>query len=141
MKRASLISWVDLLSFITFVLMIATGFLLEYILPPGSGRIDHGGLHKPITVVWGLTRHQWGDIHFWVAIALMACMAVHLWIHWKWILVSFKGDTPQGTRVRVLIGLAGLIGLLLVFAGILFGPKETVPRSKLLPDTSAESSR
>jgi len=66
--KANLI--IDVVGFICAVLLITTGFLLEYSLPPGSGRlgtegfgIGPGGLRRPILLLWGLTRHEWGNIH------------------------------------------------------------------------------
>lgn len=131
MKRATLISWVDILSFVALVLMVATGLLLEFMLPPGSGRVEHGAGSQPITLVWGLTRHQWGDIHFYISIGLLALVSTHLWIHHKWIAAGFRGDTPAGTRVRVGLGMLGLLGLLFAGALVMFGPKDVVTRSSL----------
>lgn len=67
---------IDLLSALLFVGMIATGYLLRYPLPPGS--------NKSLTL-WGLGRHQWGDVHFWISLALLAAMLCHLVLHWNWI--------------------------------------------------------
>ena len=44
------------LAFAGFVLLITTGVLMRYVLPPGSGRR---------AAIWGLDRHGWGDLHFW----------------------------------------------------------------------------
>jgi len=38
MKRASLISLIDVIGFIAFVFLTSSGILLYYLLPPGSGR-------------------------------------------------------------------------------------------------------
>lgn len=44
---------IDLLSFVTLVAMMSTGALLEFTLPTHSGSLS----------VWGMTRHEWGDLH------------------------------------------------------------------------------
>jgi hypothetical protein len=44
--------------------------------PPGS--------NKTLSLR-GLTRHQWGDIHFWISLGLLVVIAVHLALHWNWI--------------------------------------------------------
>ena len=31
----------------------------------------------------GLTKHEWGDIHWWVAVATVAVTMVHMVIDWK----------------------------------------------------------
>lgn len=67
---------IDLISALLFVGMIATGYLLRYPLPPGSNKS---------LMLWGLGRHQWGDVHFWISLALLAAMLCHLVLHWNWI--------------------------------------------------------
>ena len=49
---------VDSVAAFLFLDMIATGYLLRFPLPPGS--------NKTLSLL-GFTRHQWGDIHFWIA--------------------------------------------------------------------------
>ncbi|MBD9355987.1 DUF4405 domain-containing protein [Methylomonas albis] len=67
---------IDLVAALLFLGMIATGYLLRYPLPPGSNK-SHS--------LWGLTRHQWGDIHFWISLGLLAVLVIHLALHWNWI--------------------------------------------------------
>ena len=55
MTHSTIIKIIDLLSFAALTLMISTGTLLKYTLPPRSGGDE----------VWGLTRHDWGNIHFY----------------------------------------------------------------------------
>jgi len=31
----------------------------------------------------GLTKHEWGDIHFWIGVATVAVTLIHLIIDWK----------------------------------------------------------
>ena len=79
---------VDALAFTVFVLLTASGVLMRYVLPPGSGRF---------TTVWGLDRHEWGSIHFWIAIGLLAALALHLFLHWRWIVYTIKGRRGRAT--------------------------------------------
>jgi hypothetical protein len=98
--RGSLLFWTDLVIALTFLAMIATGSILRWVLPPGSGG---GGAHAgaglgrgfrggrgPLTVqsFWDMTRHEWGDVHFWIAIALVGMVLLHLALHWGWIKAS-----------------------------------------------------
>jgi hypothetical protein len=76
MKRTALNIAIDSLAALTMLAMIATGILIRFTLPPGSGRISG---------VWGLTRHQWGDLHFWLALAIVAIIVLHLALHWAWV--------------------------------------------------------
>lgn len=67
---------IDLTAALLFLGMIATGYILRFPLPPGSNKAFS---------LWGLTRHQYGDIHFWISFGLLAVLVIHLVLHWNWI--------------------------------------------------------
>ena len=56
-------------------LLSLTGLLL-WLAPTGrqSGRIE---------LLFGLTKHEWGDVHFWFAVATVVVTLVHVIIDWK----------------------------------------------------------
>jgi Domain of unknown function (DUF4405) len=126
-------------AFICAVLLITTGFLLEYSLPPGSGRlgtegfgIGPGGLRRPILLLWGLTRHEWGNIHFCFALSLMAALSFHLLLHWQWIVCMFKGQPREGSGIRVAVGILGLVSLLVLAFAPFFTSPERMSREEVL---------
>ena len=77
---------VDLSMFVSVTLLTLLGLIMKYILPPGSGGGRHGGEGEPFaaTFLW-LTRHEWGGLHFKIALVLLSALAVHLLLHWTWI--------------------------------------------------------
>jgi hypothetical protein len=75
MSRTIINIIVDVASAQLFLGMIATGYILRFILPPGSNRAFS---------LWGLTHHQYGDMHFWISFSLLAVLVIHLMLHWKW---------------------------------------------------------
>jgi hypothetical protein len=91
--------------------MISTGFLLKWILPVGSGRIEMSGIGrhgKAIYTVLGLDRHDWGQIHFYISLSLIGLLMIHLILHRKWILMTAWGtkDNPQSlTRRFITLGI------------------------------------
>ena len=95
MKRNTLNFVIDFLSFLVLLGMVFTGVVMKWILPPGSGgrgRELHGGRGgEHIKDLWGLTRHEWGEIHFYLAVGFVALMLVHIILHWGWIKNFFKG--------------------------------------------------
>jgi len=103
MKRPNVNFAVDCLGFAGFVLLTATGVLMRYLLPPGSG-------HS--TSIWTLDRHEWGSIHFWIAIAFLAVLAFHLFLHWRWITTLMSGRPREGSGARIALGTVGLAALL-----------------------------
>ena len=67
---------IDIIAAFLFLGMISTGYLLRFPLPPGSNNT---------LSLWGYTRHQWGDVHFWISLGLLLVLLVHLVLHWNWI--------------------------------------------------------
>jgi hypothetical protein len=90
MKRTTMNFGVDLTCFINLLLLTATGAILRWALPPGSGG-GHGsgfrGGRAPAEVkdLLGLGRHDWGDVHFALAVLFVCLILVHLSLHWRWI--------------------------------------------------------
>ncbi|MHC4482327.1 MAG: DUF4405 domain-containing protein [Planctomycetota bacterium] len=94
MKRSSLNFIVDLVSFIDLLGLVFTGIIMKYILPPGTGgrgQLLHAGQGREhIKELWSMTRHEWGDIHFYFALVFVILMAVHIVLHWIWIKNYFR---------------------------------------------------
>jgi hypothetical protein len=98
---------------LSLCLMVATGFLLAYRLPPGSR--GGGGL-----MAWGWSRHEWGDLHMWNSYVFLGLSLFHLAIHWRWF--SYMASS----RFKFLI-LAGLIGGMLAVASVWIIPVKRDP--------------
>lgn len=103
MDRGKLILLTDVLAFAGFVALTASGVLMRYVLPPGSGRF---------VSVWGLDRHQWGTAHFWIAVGFLATLIAHLVLHWRWILGALRGRARNASGARFALGVVGLCALL-----------------------------
>jgi hypothetical protein len=116
MKRPTLNFAIDAVAFAGFVLLATTGVLMRYILPPGSGRF---------LTIWGLDRHEWGQIHFWISFIFLGILAVHLVLHWRWILNVIIGRPREGSGFRAGLGIVGLLGLLALSISPLLSPVET----------------
>jgi hypothetical protein len=93
---------VDLVALLNLAGLGFTGFIMKYILPPGTGgrgRELHGGLGREhIKTLWSMSRHEWGDIHFYLALLFVILMVVHIILHWSWIKNYFKsllGFSPK----------------------------------------------
>jgi len=102
-KRTTLNFIVDLVSFVNLLALAFTGFIMKYILPPGTGgrgrRLHEGLGQEHIKDFLSMTRHQWGDIHFYLALLFLILIVVHIILHFKWIknyfksLLGFSGKT------------------------------------------------
>ena len=90
MRRTTVNYIVDALAFLDLVMLAATGVILRWILPPGSGgghgRGFRGGRGpEDVKQLLDLGRHDWGDIHFILSLLFVFLMLVHLVLHWTWI--------------------------------------------------------
>jgi hypothetical protein len=99
MKRSTVNFVIDLLAFLVLLGLGFTGFIMKYVLPPGSGgRYGRGfqggrGLAESaeqIRQFWSLGRHDWRDIHFYLAIAFIILVIIHIVLHWTWITCYVK---------------------------------------------------
>jgi hypothetical protein len=144
MKRSTLNFVIDALTFALFLFLTATGFVLRYALPAGSGRISGGGqgygaMARDITVLWGLDRHQWGEIHFTISVFILILLSLHLVLHWRWILAVVRGKKREGSGARVALGAMGILGLLFLAISPFFSSPEQFTRNELKSGLSAEA--
>jgi hypothetical protein len=128
MARPNVNFAVDSCGFAGFVLLTATGVLMRYVLPPGSGRF---------TTLWSLDRHGWGNIHFWLAIAFLSVLVIHLFLHWRWIATVARGRPREGSGARVALGTVGLIALLALALAPFMSPVERAAGELRAPGSHA----
>lgn len=69
--------------FATLGSILVTGLILWWGIPRGFG-------HGCDVLFWGLSRHDWVDIHLFLAVSCFTLMVVHLWTNLKWIVVTTK---------------------------------------------------
>ncbi len=118
MKHLKANAAVDAIAFAGLVCLTATGVLMRYVLPPGSG------WH---TTVWGLSRHAWGEIHYWIAVVFLATLALHLLLHRRWIVSLLRRRPQEGSGIRVALGVVGLLAILSLALAPLVSPLEQAP--------------
>ena len=115
MKKFSYIVLTDVLAFIGFVLLTTTGVLMHYLLPPGSGHFRR---------IWGLDRHDWGGIHFWIAVGFLGILSIHLFLHGRWIGHVIRGRKKQNFTTRIALGVVAGVALLALAVSPLLSPVE-----------------
>ncbi len=115
MKRTNLNFIIDTIAFLGFVLLTTTGVLMRYLLPPGSGSYS---------TIWGLDRHEWGGIHFWISVVFFSILALHLVLHWRWIASVVTGKDHEASGIRAGLGIVGLITVIALAVSPLLSPIE-----------------
>ncbi len=94
MKRNTLNFIIDLTSLLAMWGLVTTGLLMKYVLPPGTGHW---------LAVKGMDRHEWGVVHFWLAVAVCVLAVVHVLLHWQWVcgtVRQFFTDAASGALLR-----------------------------------------
>lgn len=95
MQRTLLNLLVDLAVAFVLLGMLVTGYVIKFPLPPGTNKD---------WILWGMTRHQWGEIHFWISLVFSVLIVVHVCLHWTWIVtvVRQRLGLPKSSPHRVL---------------------------------------
>jgi hypothetical protein len=79
MKDHILRRCVDIVIFQVLCFVAGTGLLIGYRLAPCSQGGDDG------SNLWGLGRHDWGNLHLWLAYVLIGLLVVHLVLNFSFI--------------------------------------------------------
>jgi len=91
MRKTTLNFIVDLAAWVAMILLAATGLIVRYALPAGSG--GRGGGSQ--LALWGLGRHDWGAVHFWMSVALGGLVVLHIVLHWSWVCTTTRRHLPS----------------------------------------------
>jgi len=129
MRKNTLNFVVDLLTLLAILVLIATGLIMKFTLPPGTG--GRG------VILWSMTRHEWGDVHFWTSLSLAVLLILHVALHWSWVCGTIRRlvHGPSLHRGRPgggldnLYGVAFFVILAAAFTAFLFLTKANVTQS------------
>ena len=103
---------IDYISFICMVILLLTGLLLEFRLPPGGHNAQ----------VLGLGRHDWGTIHFIVALIFTAGIVVHMILHLPWLKSVLNPKDEKKRKDAVMIFSLSIYVLLILTMILFFSP-------------------
>lgn len=89
MKSGGMLFWTDVVIFLAMVSVMVTGGILKWVVPHGGGGGGRGRGAGQAAFL-DLSRHDWGEVHFYMSLVLVAGVAVHLLSHAGWVWVSVK---------------------------------------------------
>ncbi len=98
---------VDVSLWFLFCFILGTGLMIHYRLVPGF----QGGAGANF---FGISRHGWGNIHFWAACFFLVLLSFHLYLNFNTIKLIIAGKSNQ--KAALLFG----IGILIVMFFLLF---------------------
>jgi hypothetical protein len=94
MRRNTVNFIIDFVSLVVLAALAATGLIIKFVLPPGTGgrgRLLHSGAGREhVKTLLSMSRHQWGDIHFYLSVVFVVLIIVHVVLHWAWIKSQIK---------------------------------------------------
>ena len=83
MKRNNLNLAIDCLALVVLVWLASTGMAIYLRLPAGSGhRLE----------LFGLSRHEWGEVHLRLGLIFLFLIVIHLLLHWNWLWCVLKNS-------------------------------------------------
>lgn len=85
--RVKLFYALDSIIALSFLLSMLTGMSFWLL---GWGGYQGGRNPAFRTALWGLSRGTWSDLHTWFSFVMAAAIAVHLALHWGWLVSKTK---------------------------------------------------
>ena len=83
LKKNTFKFFMDVVLFVDMSSVAVLGLLLGFVIPKG-------GRHSSDIYFLGLHRHEWGDVHLYLALFFLFLLIFHLWLNWAWIIQSAK---------------------------------------------------
>lgn len=113
---------IDAALFLGAVVASVTG--IYFLFFPVGGYQGGRNPYYGITVLF--QRETWDDLHTWFGILMILAAAVHIVVHWKWIVnmsrrvaqEMFRRERRMNARSRYNVGINALIGLSFLVAAI-----------------------
>ena len=99
MKRSEWQYLIDTLLFIFMMGIVLIGLLLGLLIPEGPSVAENSKYFL------GLHRHAWAHIHFYLSIAFIILLLIHLMFSWKWIKNKAKHIFKNAWRTSLILTL------------------------------------
>lgn len=112
---------IDIILLVLLVLMAGFGFLIKYVLLPGTQRNSKYGSNIDLEFL-GMDRHQWGNIHLIISIIFIALIILHIILHWDMILCILDKMIPRKTVRNLLLATLTIFTITLFISPFLVSP-------------------
>jgi len=115
MKKSDWQYIVDTLLFMCITGIAIIGFLMGLVIPKGPQASESAKYFL------GFHRHQWGNIHFYLSIAFVVLVIIHLILSWSWIKGKARQLFQRGWATMLVF--TTVVSLLVLFLFWAFYPK------------------
>ncbi len=115
--------WVDVASLIVMLGLLLTGGLIHYVLPAGTGHFY---------TLFGWDRHDIGQLHFYLAVAAIVLLGLHVVLHWDWIccvIAKMASRKVPSKKAQTMWGIGFLLLVAVVLGGVLVWASALVERT------------
>jgi len=114
MKKSKINLIIDALLLLCMAAIAGIGLLMRNVLVPGYVRWEIYGSNVEL-YFWGLDRHQWGTIHFVIALVFLALLILHIVLHWSMILGIYRKLISNVTARWIMAIIVLALTLILTF--------------------------
>lgn len=104
--------FINIIAFVLLIFLTSTGLLLYLELPPWRGG----------AMLLGMTRHEWGWIHFILSLIFILITGVHLIAHGQWIVCVIKSKMKSISGWKILVAIFSVILLFAIVCIPFFSP-------------------
>lgn len=101
MNKSTVNFIINAILFICMAAITGIGFLIKYVLIPGSERWEKYGKNVELSV-WGMDRHEWAYIHLIIGFIILALVVLHIVLHWNIVMSVFHRLFKKKAIYRVL---------------------------------------
>lgn len=117
---------IDIIMFLVMVALAVIGFIIRYVLIPGSLRWEKYGRNVDLTC-WGMDRHEWGYIHLILGILLLVLLVLHIIFHWSLVVCLIKRLIPDRKWRYALVGATIIFSCVFAASPFILTPKTGAP--------------
>ena len=99
MRKTKVNLIIDALLLLSIAAIAGIGFLIKYVLVPGFKRWEIYNRNVNLSF-WDMDRHEWGTIHFIIALIFLALLILHIVLHWSMIINIYGKLIPNNIARR-----------------------------------------
>lgn len=122
MKKSKLNLIIDALMLLCIAAIAGIGLLIKYVLVPGFKRWEIYNQNVDLSY-WGMDRHEWGSIHFIIALTFLVLLIIHIVLHWPVIINIYCELIPNSFVRRVIAVIIICLVILLVIFPLFVEPE------------------